>query len=540
MAVSDAAEAYLTDEALQHTLQLFVGYLAHEGFIRDQDIIWAYNVCLALIGQDGPGPDLDWLYAQDFEHFSIDIEPVLTSLAEQACIHGRFEHTGAGIDRASMELMGRFMPSPSQVHDVWKTLCKSSSKRATNWLYGLCCKAGYVRQSAIAKNIQWTTKSPWGMLEITINLSKPEKDPKDIAAALHATHGKDPYPACQLCMTNVGYAGRGAASAAGPHPARQNLRVVPFAFEDETWALQYSPYAYFNEHCIALAPAHRPMKIDRRCFERLIQLTQSIPHYFFGSNADLPIVGGSILTHDHFQGGRHEFPMMRAVAVQEFSIASAPDVTAEVLKWPLTVLRLRSTNAESLLNAAEQVLHTWASYSDEALGIIAQSADGTPHNTITPVAAYDAHSKMHTLYLALRCNITSDEHPLGVFHPHADKHHIKKENIGLIEVMGLAILPPRLVDELATLQELLLDAATRSISKDELVRALENNPLTSSHATWALNLFEKHPELSADTAETILRDAVGTVFGEVLEDAGVYAWDEDGRAGLSRFLKQLG
>lgn len=321
-----------------------------------------------------------------------------------------------------------------------------------------------------------------GELEITINLSKPEKDPRDIAAALTRADDAEPYPACQLCMSNEGYAGRAAASPQGAHPARQNLRIVPIELGNETWGLQYSPYAYFNEHCIAMSQEHRPMHVDRENIARLLDFVDTLPHYFVGSNADLPIVGGSILTHDHFQGGRHVFPMMRAQVERTFTMPGFDDVRGEVLQWPMSVLRLSCESRDRVLDAAAHVLEVWRGHADASCGIVPRDPDGTPHNTVTPVATRENGN--YALYLALRCNIATDEHPLGVFHPHADKHHIKKENIGLIEVMGLAILPPRLVDELACVEDTLL--AARATNEDEatLLMHLEANDRTAPHAEW--------------------------------------------------------
>jgi UDPglucose--hexose-1-phosphate uridylyltransferase len=357
---------------------------------------------------------------------------------------------------------------------------------ATDWFYRLCGNVNYVRHSAIARNLAWESPSRWGTLEITINKSKPEKDPRDIAAA-GSTPAGEAYPACQLCMENEGYSGRPAAVGGG-HPARQNLRIVPIELGGERWGFQFSPYAYFYQHCIAMSAEHRPMHVDRSAFHNLLDFVDLFPHYFVGSNADLPIVGGSILSHDHFQGGRHTFPMDVAPASEQFVIAAFPSVSCAVVKWPLSVLRLRCDNRALLEEAAVYVLDAWRAWTDESVGIVAVSSDGTPHNTITPICRREDDA--YVLDLALRCNITSEEHPLGVFHPHADKWHVKKENIGLIEVMGLAILPPRLEAE--------MDAGRLS------------------------------------------REEIGRVFGTVLEDAGVFKWDKAGRAAQARFVESLG
>ena len=347
----------------------------------------------------------------------------------------------------------------------------------------------------------------------------------------------EPKTACQVCMSNEGYAGRAAASALGAHPARQNLRIVPIELGGERWGLQYSPYAYFEEHCIAMSAEHRPMHVDRENMSRLLDFVDALPHYFVGSNADLPIVGGSILTHDHFQGGRHVFPMMRAKVERVFEISGFSDVRTEVLAWPLSVLKLSGSSRDCVLDAATRVLDVWRDYDDVECGVISHDVDGTRHNTVTPVVAKEGDA--YTVYLALRCNVTTAGHPLGVFHPHADKHHIKKENIGLIEVMGLAILPPRLVGELSRTQELLLAAQPRGAGPEELRADLEADELSAPHAAWAVEVARKHPALAPSGAERVLRDGVGLVFGQVLEDAGVYKWDDAGRAGLERFLSRL-
>ena len=346
------------------------------------------------------------------------------------------------------------------------------------------------------------------------------------------------YPACQLCMENEGYGGRGAGAAFGAHPARQNLRIVPITLGGEHWGFQYSPYAYFSEHCIAMSAEHRLMHVDRENMARLVDFVDLFPHYFVGSNADLPIVGGSILSHDHFQGGRHTFPMMKAAVEETFEIPGFASVRAEVLRWPLSVLRLTAADRETLLDAAAHVLDVWRGWSDEALGIVAESS-GERHNTITPVACREADGS-YTLYLALRCNIATDEHPLGVFHPHAEWHHIKKENIGLIEVMGLAILPPRLVGELAAVRAHLLEGVSAGADVAAVRAALDVDPASASHAAWAADVYGRRAgELTEETAEQVLRDEVGAVFGHVLEDAGVFKWDEAGRAAQMRFVASL-
>lgn len=525
-------------DVIKVAAQALISYAIHCGLIEEADRRWAYNELLDACGIEAVAPDHAWeIGVDECDPDAFDLDATLAVLADAAVDAGRFEDSSGGRDRAAMAVMGRLMPRPSQVAAEFARRSQADSATATDWFYRLCCDAGYVRRSAIARNIAWTTPTRWGDLEITINLSKPEKDPRDIAAALSCPADVEPYPACQLCMSNEGYAGRAAASALGAHPARQNLRIVPIELGGERWGLQYSPYAYFEEHCIAMSAEHRPMHVDRENMSRLLDFVDALPHYFVGSNADLPIVGGSILTHDHFQGGRHVFPMMRAKVERVFEISGFSDVRAEVLVWPLSVLKLSSSSRDSVLDAATRVLDVWRDHDDVECGVISHDADGTRHNTVTPVVAKEGDA--YTVYLALRCNVTTAGHPLGVFHPHADKHHIKKENIGLIEVMGLAILPPRLVGELSRTQELLLAAQSRGAGPEELRADLEADELSASHAAWAVEVAQKHPALAQSDAEHVLRDEVGLVFGRVLEDAGVYKWDDAGRAGLERFLSRL-
>ncbi|WP_283169848.1 UDP-glucose--hexose-1-phosphate uridylyltransferase [Curtanaerobium respiraculi] len=388
---------------------------------------------------------------------------------------------------SSERLFGLVMPRPSEVARLFYANLADDPVQATSWFYRLCVDADYVKASAIARNIQWSTATRWGDMQITINLSKPEKDPRAISAAGAAPRTASEYPACRLCMENEGYAGRGADDPRGEWPPRQNLRIVPLDLGDEPWGMQYSPYAYYNEHCIVMSSVHRPMHIDRATFGRLLDFVDVLPHYFIGSNADLPIVGGSILSHDHFQGGRHSFPMQVAPVVQAFDIPGCPDVAAGVVRWPLTVVRLQGRDRAGVLDAACRVLDVWRGYSDPVAGVLAET-DGVPHNTITPIVRRIGSA--YQMDLALRCNVATPEHPLGLFHVHEHLHRIKKENLGLIEVMGLAILPPRLCD-------------------------------------------------SFDIDDPGDRGAIGRGFAEALECAGVFKWDEAGRAALQRFIDAL-
>ena len=541
--------------SLAQDIEALVRYAVANGLLAPEDETWAYNAVLECVGATGPGaphatemladqyalaPTRDLADPEGILEFELpatdgfDLEAVIERIAAAGVANGREEDTPSGADRIATRVMDLVMPRPSEVSATFAELYdEDGAEAATDWFYRMCCDARYVRTAAIAKNIGWTSPTQWGDLEITINLSKPEKDPKAIAAAGAAPATGDAYPACQLCMENEGYRGRGAGEANGAHPARQNLRIVPITLGGEHWGLQYSPYAYFNEHCIAMSAEHRLMHVDRENMGRLLDFVDLFPHYFVGSNADLPIVGGSILSHDHFQGGRHVFPMMKAQVASTFSMDGFPHVECSVVRWPLSVLKLAARDREQLLDAAAHVLDVWRDWSDEGVGVIAES-NGERHNTITPVACREGEN--YVLYLALRCNVTTDEHPLGVFHPHAEWHHIKKENIGLIEVMGLAILPPRLVDELGAVEQHLVELSGEPAS---LAKALEADALSAPHAAWALELAEAHGPITADTVEDVVRAGVGEVFGHVLEDAGVYKWDDEGRAAQQRFIDAL-
>lgn len=541
--------------SLAQDIETLVRYAVANGLLAPEDETWAYNAVLECVGATGPGaphaagmladqyalaPTRDLADPEGVLEFELpatdgfDLEAVIERIAAAGVANGREEDTPSGADRIATRVMDLVMPRPSEVSATFDELYdEDGAEAATDWFYRMCCDARYVRTAAIAKNIGWTSPTQWGDLEITINLSKPEKDPKAIAAAGAAPATGDVYPACQLCMENEGYRGRGAGEANGAHPARQNLRIVPITLGGEHWGLQYSPYAYFNEHCIAMSAEHRLMHVDRENMGRLLDFVDLFPHYFVGSNADLPIVGGSILSHDHFQGGRHVFPMMKAQVASTFSMDGFPHVECSVVRWPLSVLKLAACDREQLLDAAAHVLDVWRDWSDEAVGVVAES-NGERHNTITPVACREGEN--YVLYLALRCNVTTDEHPLGVFHPHAEWHHIKKENIGLIEVMGLAILPPRLVDELGAVERHLVELSGEPAA---LAKALEEDALSAPHAAWALELAEAHGPITADTVEDVVRAGVGEVFGHVLEDAGVYKWDDEGRAAQQRFIDAL-
>ena len=430
--------------------------------------------------------------------------------------NGRIEDDTTSRDLFDTELMGRLTPRPSQVIRAFRTRYEESPEAATDWYYQFSQDTDYILRYRIAKDVKWVAPTPYGDLDITINLSKPEKDPRAIAAAKTAPQGG--YPKCQLCRENEGYAGR------MNHPARQNHRIIPITIDGKDWFFQYSPYVYYNEHCIVFNGQHVPMKIDRSAFRKLLNFVKQFPHYFVGSNADLPIVGGSILSHDHFQGGRYTFAMEKAPVEKAVSFPGFEDIECGIVKWPMSVIRLRSADDDRLVDLAEKILTTWRGYTDEAAFIFAET-DGEPHNTITPIARM--RDGKFELDLVLRDNITTEEYPLGVYHPHQELHHIKKENIGLIEVMGLAVQPSRLKGELADLADAFVEG--RDIRVDE---ALEK------HNHWAEELKTRYT-FTKENAMDILQKEVGVVFATVLEHAGVYKCTDEGRTAFLRFINSM-
>ena len=447
------------------------------------------------------------------------LEEILATLLDDAVTRGVCEPGIASRDLLDTRLMGCVTPRPSEVQREFWTRYKRDPKAATDYLYRLAQSSDYIRTYRIARDRTWRTATPYGELDITINLSKPEKDPRAIAAA--ATSTRERYPRCVLCLQNEGYTGR------LDHPARQTIRLIPLELAGERWYLQYSPYVYFNEHCIVLSAEHRPMRIDRTTFVRLMQFIELFPHYTVGSNADLPIVGGSILSHEHYQGGCFEFAMARAGMREAVTFGGYEDVTAGIVEWPMTVVRLRAAHPERLVELAEQILSAWRSYSDEGVGVLAQT-DGVPHNTITPIAR--RRGEAYELDLVLRNNRTSDEHPLGIFHPHEELHHIKKENIGLIEVMGLAVLPPRLLHEMELLVDTVLDG-------DDITCV----PELQAHVPWAQEwLGRRWSGGTREELKELVRDEVGHVFARVLEHCAVFDATESGRMALRRFLASAG
>jgi len=463
---------------------------------------------------------LDLLRLDDYvpsdEPQSEDLEEILAGILNYAVEKGLCDDGITARDIFDTRIMGALTPMPREVIGVFNYLYAEDPVKATDWYYKFSCDTDYIRRYRIAKDMRWKYASDYGEMDITINLSKPEKDPKAIAAAKNAP--QTAYPKCQLCVENEGYAGR------MNHPARANHRIVPIQVCGEDWCLQYSPYVYYNEHCIVFNSKHIPMKIDKSAFRKLLSFVGSFPHYFVGSNADLPIVGGSILSHEHFQGGHYTFAMETAPVEQTLTFTGFEDVRAGIVKWPMSVIRLTGENPERIADLADKILKQWRGYSDESVGVIAFS-DGEPHNTITPIAR--RRGEDFELDLVLRCNITTPEHPLGVFHPHADKHHIKKENIGLIEVMGLAVLPSRLKAELHDLAAAV--AAGKDVSEDA---ALEK------HAAWVEQLKQRYTFTAENALEIILKET-GRVFSEVLEDAGVYKNTDEGRSAFGRFVDEV-
>ncbi len=446
------------------------------------------------------------------------IDDILNDMVDDAAGRGIINNTNASRDLFDTKIMGALTPMPREVNRAFREKYAQSPAAATDWYYDFSRQLNYVRAGRIAKDLKWVYKSEYGDLDVTINLSKPEKDPRDIAAARTSSEVK--YPKCQLCPENAGFAGSLS------HPARQNLRPVDMTLNGEQWQLQYSPYGYYNEHCILFNRLHTPMVIDRSAFIKLMDAVGQLPHYFFGSNADLPIVGGSILTHEHFQGGRYVFAMEKATIETPFALPQFPNVSAGTLKWPMSVIRLRSADKDELVKACAHVLSVWRGYSDDTVGIYSHT-DNIPHNTITPIARISGG--IYECDLVLRNNRTTEERPLGVFHPNPSLHHIKKENIGLIEVMGLAVLPARLLKEMALLKDKLIAGA--DIAKE---------PSLAAHAEWANDIIGRHPELSEKNAEDIIRLELGRVFEQVLCDCGVFKRNGEGAAAFARFIDLIG
>lgn len=490
-------------------IKALVGFAVSHLLIEESDTVYCTNSILQLLKKDS--------FDSACPEAKGELNELLDALCDYAAKNGIIEDSVTYRDLFDTAVMGVLTPRPSQVIDKFNSLYAESPEKATDYYYKFSGDTNYIRRDRIVKIQKWQYASDYGTIDITVNLSKPEKDPKAIAAAKNAPQSG--YPKCQLCRESEGYAGR------VDFPARQNHRIIPITIDNSNWFMQYSPYVYYNEHCIVFNGKHTPMKIDKAAFSKLLEFVTLFPHYFVGSNADLPIVGGSILSHEHFQGGRYEFAMERAPIETEISFAGFENIRAGIVKWPMSTIRLQSADRESLVELADKILTGWRAYSDETAFIFAET-DGVPHNTITPIAR--RRGDMYELDLVLRNNITTDEHPLGVFHPHAELHHIKKENIGLIEVMGLAVLPPRLKPELEALADALVNG------KD-----LRANELTASHADWAESFAVNYSEINEENAMDIIKAEVGKVFATVLEHAGVFKRTAEGKEAFLKFIKTV-
>ena len=493
----------MIDQAIADLVQ----YALDTGLVEEADRVWAINGLLEDLGLS------DW---EEVPGRVRPLEEILGEILDWAVAQGRIEDGTTSRDLFDTKLMGRLTPRPAQVRAAFAERYARSPEEATDWYYQFSQNTDYIRHYRVARDQKWIAHTDYGDLEITINLSKPEKDPRAIAAARSAPQGG--YPKCLLCRENEGYAGR------MNHPARQNHRLIPVTIDGKDWFFQYSPYVYYNEHCIVFNGQHVPMKIDRSAFRKLLDFVKQFPHYFVGSNADLPIVGGSILSHDHFQGGRHVFAMEKAPVERAVSFPGFADVEAGIVRWPLSVIRLRCGDDNRLVDLAEKILTAWRGYTDEEAVIYAHT-DGQPHNTITPIARM--REGLYELDLVLRNNLTTPEYPLGLYHPHPELHHIKKENIGLIEVMGLAVLPARLKGELAELADALVQGAD-----------LRGSETLAKHADWAEELKTRYT-FTAENVTDILQSEVGAVFAQVLEHAGVYKCTPEGRAAFQRFIDSV-
>ncbi|WP_026651486.1 UDP-glucose--hexose-1-phosphate uridylyltransferase [Butyrivibrio proteoclasticus] len=505
-------------------IKRLVAYGVKTGLVEKEDIIYTVNSLLILLGLDSCDIEIaDVLETaeaipSDKVEDGTYLEEVLGALDDYAAENGLIENDSVVYrDLFDTRLMGEMTKRPSEVIKEFKALYEESPEKATDFYYNFSKNTDYIRRYRIAKDMKWVSPTEYGDLDITINLSKPEKDPKAIAAARNAKQSG--YPKCQLCWENEGYQGR------VDHPARENHRIIPVTINDSKWGFQYSPYVYYNEHCIVFNSQHIPMKIEHDTFCKLFDFVKQFPHYFVGSNADLPIVGGSILSHDHFQGGHYTFAMAKAEVERSFTVKGFEDVESGVVKWPMSVIRLAGTDVSRIIELADVILGAWRGYTDEDAFILAET-DGTPHNTITPIAR--KRGDKFELDLVLRNNITTDEHPLGVYHPHKELHHIKKENIGLIEVMGLAVLPARLKTEMRDLKAAILKG--EDLRKDEVLE---------KHADWVDEFSKNYDSITEDNIDNILQTEIGKVFMHVLEDAGVYKRTPQGQEAFDRFIRSL-
>ncbi len=482
---------------IDKSIRKLVCYGLEKNLFDTREVVFVTNRILEILNLEE--------YNCEEEFSDVDLEITLKELLDFAVEKGLIEDTVTYRDLFDTKLMSALMPRPSEITNKFYSLYEESPKAATDYFYKLSCDSDYIRRYRIAKDVKWVTATEYGDLDITINLSKPEKDPKAIAAAKNAKQVG--YPKCMLCRECEGYAGR------INFPARQNHRIIPVKINDTDWFMQYSPYVYYNEHCIVFNSQHTPMAINTATFRKLLDFVKLFPHYFVGSNADLPIVGGSILSHDHFQGGNYTFAMAKAPVQTELCFEGFSDIKAGIVKWPMSVIRLSSKNIDRLIELADKILSAWRIYTDEKAFVFAET-DGEKHNTITPIARKNGDN--FELDLVLRNNITTDEHPMGVYHPHAELHHIKKENIGLIEVMGLAVLPARLKTEMALLKTAVLENC--DIRQDEVLK---------KHSDWLDEIKAKYSDINADNIDKIIEDEIGLVFSKVLEHAGVFKQEED-------------
>lgn len=495
---------------INKAIKKLVTYGLETGLIPAEEKIYTTNLILDVLKMDD--------YEEPSEEYTnVDLESTLAEMLDYAIANNLIEDSIVYKDLFDTRIMNCLMPRPAQVIHTFQEKYERSPKEATDYYYKLSQDSDYIRRYRVCKDMRWITPTEYGDIDITINLSKPEKDPKAIAAAKSAKQSG--YPKCLLCIENEGYAGR------TNHPARENHRIIPITINDSKWGFQYSPYVYYNEHCIVFNGEHTPMKVERNTFIKLFDFVKLFPHYFLGSNADLPIVGGSILSHDHFQGGNYEFAMAKAPYLEKFSITGFEDVEAGIVKWPMSVIRLRHENEKRIIDLADKILTTWRSYTDEDAYIFAET-NGEPHNTITPIARFK--NDKYELDLVLRNNITTDKYPMGVYHPHEELHHIKKENIGLIEVMGLAVLPARLKSEMELVKEYILS------KKD-----LRTNETISKHADWVNAFLPKYDHISSENIDKIIQDEIGIVFTQVLECAGVYKQTPEGLDAFHRFINTL-
>ena len=492
------------------TVQQLINYGIRTKLITKADELVVRNELMEILHL------ADWKIFESVEEIE-SIESILEALVDYACKQGIIADTSNSRDLFDTKLMGCLTPMPREIIAEFTNRYKESPEKATKWYYNINKDLNYVRAGRIAKDLKWQFKCEYGTLDITVNCSKPEKDPRDIAAA--KKHKTSSYPKCQLCPENAGFAGT------AKHPARQNLRPIPITVGIEEWQMQYSPYGYYNEHCIVFNKQHTPMKIDSAVFGKLFDIVDFLPHYFIGSNADLPIVGGSILTHEHFQGGRYTFAMETAPIEMGIIISKYPNVKAGIVKWPMSVVRLKSKDRNELSRCCDLVFEKWKDYSDSSVLILAET-DGIQHNTITPIARKDGPE--YICDLVLRNNLTTKDRPLGVFHPNPSLHHIKKENIGLIEVMGLAVLPLRLERDIGLLE--------RTLATGQSIVSI---PEMAQHAKWVHSIQERHPELNADNAKGILEQEIGAVFLEVLNDAGVFKRTPEGKDAFLRFIDYI-